>query len=85
MTLADFVNSLLVGGMSHSWAEDEYTFGAFALYEPYQEKELFENVWKRHDRIHFAGEHTSRKHAWIEGAVESGIRAAGEVFKEASA
>ena len=76
---------LLVGGMSHSWAEDEYTFGAFTLFEPYQEKELFENVWKCHERIHFAGEHTSLKHAWIEGAVESGIRTAREVFKEASA
>ncbi len=76
---------LLVGGMSHSWAEDEYSFGAFALFEPYQEKELFENVWKFHDRIHFSGEHTSLKHAWIEGAVELGIRAASEVFKDASA
>lgn len=81
----DECERLLVGGMSHSWAEDEYTFGAFALYEPYQEKELFEHVWKCHDRIHFAGEHTSLKHAWIEGAVESGIRAAREVYKEASA
>jgi monoamine oxidase len=81
----DECEKLLVGGMSHSWAEDEYTFGAFALFEPYQEQELFENVWKCHDRIHFAGEHTSLKHAWIEGAVESGIRAAREVFKAASA
>jgi len=81
----DQCEKLLVGGMSHSWAEDEYTFGAFALYEPYQEKELFENVWQCHDRIHFAGEHTSPKHAWIEGAVESGIRAAREVFRAASA
>ena len=81
----DECQKLLVGGMSHSWAEDEYTFGAFALFEPYQEKELFENVWKCHDRIHFAGEHTSLKHAWIEGAVESGIRVAREVFNEASA
>jgi len=81
----DECEKLLVGGMSHSWAEDEYTFGAFALFEPYQEKELFDNVWKPHDRIHFAGEHTSLKHAWIEGAVESGIRAAREVFEDASA
>ncbi len=29
--------------------------------------------------IHFAGEHTSLKHAWIEGALESSIRAALEV------
>jgi monoamine oxidase len=24
--------------------------------------------------VHFAGEHASLKHGWIEGAVESGIR-----------
>jgi hypothetical protein len=27
-------------------------------------------------RVHFAGEHTSLKHAWIEGAIESGVRTA---------
>ena len=27
-------------------------------------------------RIHFAGEHCSLYHAWIQGALESGIRAA---------
>jgi len=32
---------LLVGGMSHSWAEDEYTFGAFALFDPHQETDMF--------------------------------------------
>lgn len=26
--------------------------------------------------VHFAGEHTSLKHAWIEGALESAVRAA---------
>ncbi|HKB30070.1 MAG TPA: FAD-dependent oxidoreductase [Streptosporangiaceae bacterium] len=29
--------------------------------------------------MHFAGEHTSLKHAWIEGALESAVRAASEV------
>jgi monoamine oxidase len=33
-------HDLLVGGMSHSWAEDEFTFGAFAIFDPHQEKEL---------------------------------------------
>jgi monoamine oxidase len=33
----------------------------------------------RHGPLHFAGEHTSLKHAWIEGAVESAVRAALEV------
>ena len=29
--------------------------------------------------VHFAGEHASLKHAWIEGSIESAIRAAKEV------
>jgi monoamine oxidase len=72
----------LVGGMSHSWAQDEYTFGAFALFDPHQETELFDAMWTPHKKVHFAGEHTSLKHGWIEGAVESGIRAAWEIHQE---
>ncbi|HEY0533148.1 MAG TPA: FAD-dependent oxidoreductase [Actinoplanes sp.] len=30
-------------------------------------------------RLHFAGEHTSLKHSWIEGALESAERVALEV------
>jgi monoamine oxidase len=29
--------------------------------------------------VHYAGEHTSLKHAWIEGALESAVRTALEV------
>ncbi len=31
-------------------------------------------------RIHFAGEHASSAHAWIQGTIESGIRAAAEIY-----
>lgn len=75
---------LLVGGMSHSWAEDEYTFGAFCLSYPHQEHGLFDATWKPYNGVYFAGEHTSLKHAWIEGAVESGIRVACEIYKDAT-
>ena len=34
--------------------------------------------------VYFAGEHTSLKHAWIEGAVETAVRAAIEVHEKAS-
>lgn len=68
-----------IGGMSHSWAEDEFTHGAFAMFQPYQQTELFNDIWRPDGGLHFAGEHTSLKHAWIEGAVESGIRVAIEV------
>jgi monoamine oxidase len=68
-----------IGGMSHSWAEDEFTSGAFAQFEPDQFVKLFPAIWQPENRIHYAGEHTSLRHGWIEGAVESGIRVAKEV------
>ena len=36
-------------------------------------------------RVHFAGEHASLAHAWIQGAIESGLRAALEVHVRATA
>jgi monoamine oxidase len=30
-------------------------------------------------RIHFAGDHTSSRPGWMQGALDSGLRAAGEV------
>jgi monoamine oxidase len=73
----------LVAGMSYSWAEDSYSLGAFAIFPPHQE-EFFTEIWKECGGIHFAGEHTSLRHAWIEGAVESGLRAAQEVLSALS-
>jgi monoamine oxidase len=35
-------------------------------------------------RIHFAGEHTSLAHAWIQGAIESGLRAAHEIHQRSA-
>jgi monoamine oxidase len=36
-------------------------------------------------RVHFAGEHASLSHAWIQGAIESGLRTASEVHEVAAA
>lgn len=68
-------------GTSYSWLHDEYTRGAFALFQPGQQTELLPSIASPEGRVHFAGEHTTLKHAWIEGAIESGIRAADEVMK----
>jgi monoamine oxidase len=66
-------------GISHSWLLDPHSCGAFALFGPGQETQLHKWVGRREGRIHFAGEHTTLRHGWIEGAIESGIRAAVEV------
>lgn len=68
-----------VGGMSHTWDQDEFASGAFALFEPYQLGDLFHDVWRPSGLSHYCGEHTSLKHGWIEGAVESAIRCAFEI------
>lgn len=66
-------------GASHMWHDDEFAGGAFALFEPGQQSRLQAAVVAPEGRIRFAGEHASSAHAWIQGAVESGLRAALEV------
>ena len=55
------------------------TRSAFALFEPGQEAILHADIVRPEGRVHFAGEHCSLWHAWIQGALESGVRAAREI------
>lgn len=66
-------------GASKMWHDDEFAGGAFALFDPGQQTLLHEHIIAPEGRIHFAGEHASLTHAWIQGAIESGLRAAYEV------
>ncbi|KZE67156.1 amine oxidase [Fictibacillus phosphorivorans] len=68
-----------VTGASHDWSTDLNAGGCFTMFKPYQELELYESIKSIEGRLHFAGEHTTLKHGWVEGAVESGIRAAIEI------
>jgi monoamine oxidase len=63
-------------GVSHMWHDDEYAGGAFALFEPGQRRQLHDAIVAPEGRLHFAGEHASLAHAWIQGAVESALRSA---------
>ena len=56
-----------------------YAFGEASVFAPGQFTLLHPAVPLPEGPLHFAGEHTSLKHAWIEGAVESAVRAALEV------
>jgi monoamine oxidase len=66
-------------GASKMWHDDEFAGGAFALFEPGQQTSLYQHIVAPEGRFHFAGEHASLAHAWIQGAIESGLRAAHEV------
>jgi monoamine oxidase len=66
-------------GVSFNWSKNPYSAGCFTLFTPGQITEFGDVIHQAEGRLHFAGEHTSSFHGWIEGAVESGIRAAFEV------
>ena len=70
---------LIEGGTSVMWGDKENYGGGFALFNPSQERRHFEAIKRPEGRVHFAGEHTSLDHRWIEGAVESAIRTATEI------
>jgi monoamine oxidase len=63
-------------GVSHMWHDDEFAGGAFALFDPEQKTQLHEAICAPEGRVRFAGEHASHAHAWIQGAIESGLREA---------
>ncbi len=66
-------------GASHAWYSDPWARGAFALFAPEQQTDLQQAILQPEGRVYFAGEHCSLYHAWIQGALESGIRAARDI------
>jgi monoamine oxidase len=68
-------------GASHAWYGDRWARGAFALFAPEQQTALQADIVAPEGRVLFAGEHCSLYHAWIQGALESGIRAARHIHE----
>jgi len=66
-------------GATHSWLRDQNFGGAFAMFKTYQAMEISPYISIPEGRVHFAGEHASSTHGWIQGAIESAIHAAREV------
>ncbi|ARF57902.1 flavin monoamine oxidase family protein [Streptomyces gilvosporeus] len=63
-------------GQTQSWLRDPYAMGEAAVYTPHQMTSFHLDAVRAEGPVHFAGEHVSLKHAWIEGAVETAVRAA---------
>jgi len=61
---------------TQSWMRDPYAYGEASVLLPGQHTELFPDVPTSEGPLHFAGDHTSVKPAWIEGALESAVRTA---------
>ncbi|XP_055022885.1 L-amino-acid oxidase [Boleophthalmus pectinirostris] len=72
----EYIRPLWTGGLVKKWGLDPYSLGAFALFTPYQQGEYAKELFQSEGRVHFAGEHTSMPHGWIETAMKSALRAA---------
>ena len=71
-------------GVAKLWQNDPYAGGAFAFCQPHEEGQFADPARIPEGRFYFAGEHTSCYRRWIQGALESGLRAAQEVHRRAA-
>lgn len=69
----------VAGGTSHSWQSDPWSRAAWAEPTPTEDAELGSALARPEGPIHFAGEHISGARGWMNGALESGLRAAREI------
>jgi monoamine oxidase len=63
-----------------SWYLDPFAAGDWAYWQPGQITEFANAMTQPHGRVHFCGEHTAVSNRGMEGAMESGERAALEIF-----
>ena len=63
-----------------SWQRDPFSGGIYSAWKPGQFTRYASTISDPVDRIFFAGEHTAMLNRGMEGAMESGERAAGEVL-----
>lgn len=62
------------------WTHDPYSLGAYATFGPGQLLDAWPKLRERYGRIVLAGEHTDEFCGFMEGALRSGARVAGEIL-----
>ena len=67
-------------GTYFAWEHQPWIGAAFAPHDPPFEEHP--ELASPEGRIHFAGEHASGERAWMQGALQSGLRAASEIDPE---
>lgn len=66
----------------HSWEQDPYAGGAWSYFNPGTVTKFLPVMLQPQGRVHFCGEHTSVTARGMEGALESGERAAAAVVTQ---
>jgi len=77
--------NLIAHTASWSWDQHPCSAGAFTLFYPGQHSELHARIVAPEGLIHFAGEHASLAHSWMQGALDSGLRATAAMLQVADA
>lgn len=71
----------LIGSRQIVWEDEPWSGGGYAYFDPTYDPSWRRHLAEPHGRIFFAGEHTSFQwQGYMNGAVESGLRAAAEVL-----
>ena len=80
MSWIDFRNTTLIAWTTISWEHEPWSRGGYAFFDTQFPTSLRYHLARPFDRIFFAGEHTSlRWQGYMNGAVETGLRAAEEI------
>jgi monoamine oxidase len=80
--LAGMVPSLAAGlgdGLSQAWSQEPYIGGSFSVWNPGQVTAFWRALREPQGRVRLAGEHVATVCGYVEGAIESGRRVAGEI------
>jgi monoamine oxidase len=78
-----FIDEKLISWASLLWHHVPYIWSCSSLGKP-EDKLLFSysvTLPEMNDRVFFAGEHVSQKHAWQQGSLQTGMIAANEIAK----
>lgn len=76
-----YLNHIVEASKTVVWNNEPYFRGAFAQNLPGQKKLFAYEMLKPEfdDRVYFAGDHLSAKHAWMQGALYTGKKAANQL------
>lgn len=72
--------SPIATGVTKNWDDDPWARGGYCWFRPGDMQRFMPVLASPEGRVHFAGDHTSASPGWMEGALESGLRAAEEVI-----
>ena len=78
------IRAYFEGGTSICWDNEQWSRGAYAWFRPGEMTSLLPHIASPEGRVHFAGDHTSPEPGWMDGALQSGNRAAREVAEKES-